>query len=174
MRSSLQKNVEYLRSLPGFEEDADGNGYKFPTPSGRISLRGAGLFDEITDVGGYGTLNTTKLIKIVGKGHTPVRLKVKELYPNIAKRHVDHKYAKKLTAERLAVPLIGIVSEAGVMDLVDGTHRLWRLRKLGHEEAQVFLLKHSVMDVVRVMYRIEVGGLWLPFDKTKMRPADTN
>ncbi|WP_421387903.1 hypothetical protein [Agrobacterium tumefaciens] len=173
MNPSLKKNVEYLRSLPGFKEDADGNGYKFLTPSGRMSLRGAGLFDEITEVGEYGTLNATKLVKIVEKGHTPVLLKVKDLFPNISKREVDHKYAKMLTKDRLAVPLIGIVNQAGAMDIVDGTHRLWRLWKLRQEDAEVFCLKHTVINVVRVTYRVEVGGLWLPFDKTKMRLAST-
>lgn len=170
--ANIGEQVLKFKSMPGFEEDPDGCGYKFITPEGRIWVRGARLGDELVDIAGYTTLNTTKLVQIVGDWPYPTEFAISDVIHNIAKRRVDIDYAQSLTEARLKTPIVGIANENGVMDIVDGTHRLWRLNQLGHKHVFIHVLNDTVIPDVVVTYWLDTqNGMWVPFDKNGRRPA---
>lgn len=165
-KPSVKDYRQFLKANADLIEDDDGDGYEFDTPKGRMKVRGARLGDELSYIEAYGCLNISKLLESFSRSDdVPLqRAKVSTLLPSISEREFDEEYLNSISEHRLNLPLIAIADENSVVRIIDGTHRLMRMSRIGRKNAYFACLSEAVIPQIAVYHSICVAGVWTRYD----------
>lgn len=174
-KRSVKDYRGFLRANADLREDDDGDGYEFDTPKGRMKVRGARLGDELSYVEAYGCLNISKLLESFAQSDdVPLeRAKVSTLLPSISEREFDEEYLNAIPDDRLNLPLIAIADDNGVTRIIDGTHRLLRMARIGRKNAYFACLPEAIIPQVAVHHSICVAGVWTRYDNHLGLPIES-
>lgn len=110
----------------------------------------------------WDTHQAVRLQKMLTQRHPELLERVITRFPiehfrePLAGNVINKEYARSLSTERLAVPLIGVMLPLPILSegervgvIIDGCHRLWRRADLGMEFVDVMHMPDEIEEIIR-------------------------